>query len=245
MISPHRLLVAALLTLLSGCAVSQRMESPPSTFIEDAPLKERLENMPFDHSWLVPDSVERNYDSVLIMPVRYDLLPKGAWKQSSSIYLNSEEAYLHEAKVLAGYFTRQLLEELEKVPNPRFKVVSSPTPSTLIVSIALTEIEFSHPVTRAAALAAPVPGVDMALNAITDPHASFAARFTESKSGELIASAADKRFPPVRIIDLNKLTITSSTREIVKQWSRELAEAIQKDRFSKIEKSWRFSLLPW
>lgn len=245
MLLPLRSLLLALATLLTGCAVSQRMEGPPSTFIEDAPLNERLDNMPFDHSWIVPDSVERNYDSVLIVPVRYDLLPAGAWKQSSSIYLNSEEAYLHEAKVLAGYFTKQLLEELGKVPNPRFKVVSSQTPSTLIVSIALTQLEFSHPMTRVAALAAPVPGVDMALNTITDPHASFSARFTDPTTGELIASAADKRFPPIRIIDLNKLTITSSTREIVKQWSRELAEAIQKDRFSKIEKSWRFSLLPW
>lgn len=234
-----------LVTLITGCAVSQRLEAPPPTFIEDAPLAEKLDNMPFDHAWIAPDSVDKNFDSVLIMPIRYDLLPPGAWKDSQSIYLNSEEAYLKEAKVLAGYFRNQLLRELEKVPNPRFAVVESPSPSTLIVSIALTQLEFSHPMTRAAALAAPLPGVDMALNAITDPHASFSARFTDPSTGELLASAADKRFPPLRIIDLNKLTITSSAREIVKQWSRELAEAIQQDRFSKVEKSWRFSLLPW
>jgi hypothetical protein len=221
------------------------MEAPPPTFIEDAPLTEKLDTMPFDHSWIAPDSVEKNFDSVLIMPIRYDLLPPGAWRDSKSIYLNSEEAYLKEAKVLAGHFRNQLLRELSKVPNPRFTVVEVPTPSTLIVSIALTQLEFSHPMTRAAALAAPLPGVDMALNAITDPHASFSARFTDPSTSQLLASAADKRFPPIRIIDLNKLTITSSLREIVHQWSRELSEAIQQDRFSKVEKSWRFSLLPW
>jgi hypothetical protein len=231
--------------ILSGCAVEGRFEPPPRTFLEDISTAKTMKNMPFQHAWVDPKSVQKEYSSVFVRPIRIDLLSHDAWKRSSSIGITSKEDYEKEAQGIADYFHEQLIAALKSSSSKRFQVVDTPTKSSLIVSIALTEVEFSHPITRAAALAAPVPGVDMALNTITDPHVAFAARFTDPLSNALQASAADRRYPPLRLIDLNKLTITSSTREIVKDWSRELAEAIQSNRFATVERTSGFSLLPW
>jgi hypothetical protein len=231
--------------ILFGCAVEGRFEAPPRTFLEDVSIAKTMKTMPFRHAWVDPKSVQKNYTSVFVRPIRIDLLSDDAWKRSSSIGIHSKEDYEKEAQQIADYFHEQLVAALNEASSKRFQVADTPSKSALIVSIALTEVEFSHPIPRAAALAAPLPGVDMALNTITDPHVAFAARFTDPVSNELQASAADRRYPPLRLIDLNKLTITSSTREIVKDWSRELAEAIQSNRFATVERTSRFSLLPW
>jgi hypothetical protein len=234
------------LLVCGGCSLQQRTAPLPTTFLEDVDISEELETVPFQHAQIVPDDDSpKTYSSVFVQPIRTDLIPKDSWRQSSSLFLRTEDAYNLEVQGLADFFYQQILDELQKVPNKRFNVVSIPTDTTIVAEIALTDVEFSHPVTRAAALAAPLPGVDLALSAFTDPHLSFAVRFTDGKTRKLLASAADRRFPPFRIIDLNKLTITSSAREIVKMWARELAEAIQTDRLTKVERSSWFSILPW
>lgn len=238
--------LAFILMIFSGCSIQQRTAPLPNTFLEEIDISEQIDNIPFQHAWIVPeDDSRKTYTKVFVKPVRTDLIPEDAWRRSSSLFLRTEEAYNLEVQGLANVFYQELLNELQKLPTKRFEIASNPTDDTIVVEIAFTDVEFSHPVTRAAALAAPLPGVDIALSAFTDPHLAFAARFTDATTHELLASAADRRFPPFRVIDLNKLTIASSAREIVKMWTRELAEAIQSDRLTKIERSSWFSILPW
>ena len=119
-----------------------------------------------------------------------------------------------------------------------------PGPRTIVVEIALTELEFSRPIARAGSMVAPIPGAGAALSMISDPHAAFAARVTDGATGELIATAADRKFPPTRIVDLNKLTVTSSAREICSLWADSIARGIQSKDGEKIT-SQSFSFLPW
>jgi len=114
-----------------------------------------------------------------------------------------------------------------------------------VLDIALTELEFSHPIARAGSLASPIPGTGVAVSAVSDPHVAFAMRITDGSTGELLATAADRKFSPIRIVDLNKLTVTSSPREIVQNWSLELADAIQLGRFAEVESRGDFKLHPW
>lgn len=239
-------IVALLVVSFTGCSLQERTAPLPTTFLEDVDTNEQLETVPFQHAWIAPDGDnQKTYDSVFVKPIRTDLIPKDAWHRSSSLFLRTEDAYNLEVQGLADFFYQRLVEELQKSPQKRFEVVTTPRNSSIIVEVALTDVEFSHPVTRAAALAAPLPGVDVALSAFTDPHLTFAVRFTDAATHKLLATTADRRFPPFRIIDLNKLTITSSAREISTMWSRELAEAIQSDRMTKVERSSWFSILPW
>ena len=242
-----RLFTAAVFFLisLSGCAIKERTEPVASTFIEEAPIESKVDGIPFLHSWIAPHDQPLPYKSICIKPVRTDLIPNEMWRQSKGLAVSSEEEFQKDAVVIARYFRIRLISELNTTQTKRFAIVDTPDKDSLVLEIAITELVLSEPLIRAAALAAPFPGVDLALSAISDPYVSFAARFTSQEGSKLIATVADRRFPPIRLIDLNKLRARSSAREIIANWAKQLAQAIQLDEFEKVQRNSWFSILPW
>ena len=242
--TPHRLLALfAAIATLTGCAVESRMAPLKNTFLENRDINVKTDNIPLLHAWVNEKSDISKNTTLFIKPVRTDLLAPDEWKNSRSTYIATEEGFNLEAKEIATYFRNQLFEKI-RVPGSRWNLVDTVTPSTLILEVALTELQLSHPAVRAAALAVPVPGAGAAVGAFTDPHAAFAARLTDAK-GTLIATGADRRFPPSRLVDLNKITATSSVREICSIWAAIIAEALNKGISEKIEDRGNVSLLPW
>jgi len=236
--------LAAALLLLS-CAVKERTEPVVATFLDGAPRESTVADIPFLHSWIAPQEHPIAYRKIYVKPVRTDLIPEEMWLRSRGLAVASKDEFKRDADVIARYFRIRLLSELKSTAVQRFAVVNTPDEQSLILEIAITELVLSEPLIRAAALAVPFPGVDLALSTITDPHVSFAARFTSPDGTRLLATAADRRFPPVRLIDLNKLRARSSAREIIAHWARQLAQAIQLDEFKKVEGNTWFALLPW
>ncbi|MFN4895761.1 MAG: DUF3313 family protein [Pseudomonadota bacterium] len=242
----RRFFTAALTALLlMACAVKERTEPVVDTFLDGAPRESTVADIPFLHAWIAPQPTPIPYRSIYIKPVRTDLLPKDMWLRSRGLAVSSAEEFQKDAEIIARYFRIRLLSELKSTKSQRFLVVDTPDSKSLILEIAITELVLSEPIIRAAALAVPFPGVDLALSTISDPHVSFAARFTSPDGKTLIATAADRRFPPVRLIDLNKLRARSSAREIIAHWSRQLAQAIQLNEFKNVEGNTWFSILPW
>jgi predicted ester cyclase len=177
--------------------------------------------------------------------VSIDRLPKDSWKESRSPFLTSRNEYQKEASALADYFKEQLNKKIAAFPKGTFSVADATGEATLVFDIALTELEFSHPVTKAGMLLVPVPGASVAFSAVSDPHVAFAARVYDGVSGKLVATLGDRKFPPVRVIDLSKLTVTSSTREIVATWAEIFAEGLNRDRFVRVRDKGIFRILPW
>lgn len=237
--------VALILMCSTGCAVKERTEPVVPTFIEDVPLDSKVDDIPFLQSWISPQNSPIAYKNIYVKPVRIDLIPKDMWRRSKGLAVSSEEEFQKDAAVIGRYFRIRLLSELNSTKSKRFVVVDKPDKDSLVLEIAITELVLSEPLIRAAALAVPFPGVDLALSTISDPHVSFAARFTSPDGSKLLATAADRRFPPIRLIDLNKLTARSSAREIISNWSRQLAQAIQLDNFKQVQGNSWFSILPW
>ena len=231
--------------LLAACAVKERTEPVVATFLDGVPVESSMQDIPFMHSWIDPQAKISAYSTLYIKPVRTDLLPEEMWLRSRGLAVSSADEFQKDAAVIARYFRIRLLSELKSTESQRFTVVDAPDATSLVLEIALTELVLSEPLVRAAALAVPFPGIDLALSTISDPHVSFAARFTSPDGKHLIATAADRRFPPVRLIDLNKLRARSSAREIVAHWARQLAQSIQLDEFKKVEGNSWFSILPW
>lgn len=203
--------------------------------------------MPFEQAWGSEQKLRGGITSIYVKPVRTDPLPADTWENSTGVSITSGKDFDEIARNIASYFHKQLVAELIKVyeRHPRLRVVTTPAKDAVNVEIALTELFLSRPVARAAAMAAPIPGLEFALSAMSEPHVAFAARFTSPDGTVLLGTVADRRFPPMRPIDINKLTVTSSAREIVAQWARELAEAIEFDRLAPVERSLGFSLMPW
>jgi hypothetical protein len=231
--------------VLTGCAVGARVTTVDNTYLEDVNIDSKIENLPFDHAWVNPKFDGRLYSKVYFPEIRVDLLGQNnKWERSIGPLIKSYEEYDSEARQIAAYFLEQIVKEFSEFKDNRMQIVRAPGPDVVTIKIALTELEFSHPLARGAALAAPIPGTGPALASITDPHMAFAARIY-APDGKLVATAADRKFPPTRIIDLNKLTVTSANREICSIWAEIFAEAVNKGRFQKTDSRGRFSILPW
>jgi hypothetical protein len=235
----------ALFCIFTACSLKARVDPLPPSFLEGAPLESTIAEIPFQHAWAAPRDQSTSYESIYIKPIRIDLLPADEWKRSRGFATSSQTAFERDAAILARYFRIRLLAELNKVPSPRFSVVDALGEKTIIVEIALTELVLSEPLLRMLAIAAPVPGVDVALSVFSDPHVAFAARFFAPDGSTLLGTVADRRFPPLRVIDLNKLRARSSAREIISLWARELAETIQFEELRTVKRSSWFSWWIW
>lgn len=231
--------------LVSGCSAKKRITPVSNTFLEDVDISHKEENLPFDHSWVNAKVKPGHYKAILIKPIRTDLIPKSDWRKSESTLIKSESDYFKEADLIVNHFKDEIIKYLSEHKQQRIKIAQAPGPEVAELSIVMTELEFSHPAARAASLIAPVPGTGAVVGAISDPHAAFALRVTDSQSGELLATAADRKFPPTRIVDLNKLTVSSSAREVCSLWAETIADAIQQGRMAKIKDVGGFSLLPF
>ncbi len=236
--------VAALFTL-TGCAVEKRTNPVSNLFLEDRDVSVKDKTLPFDHAWVEPNFPLGHYHNVYFRSVTLSKLPPESWKDSKSVYITSEADFMKESQLLADYFLEQLKNKVEKYPKGTMKVVDKPMPDGLVIDLAITENEFSQPIENTGALLVPVPGSAMLFSAISDPHVAFAARVYDGKTGKLVATAADRKFPPTRLLDLNKVTVTSPNREIVSTWANIIAEALNRDGFAKVESQGTFSILPW
>jgi hypothetical protein len=242
------LLVAAcgvyFFSAILGCGAYKRIAPVSPTFLEGVDTASTVENLPFDHAWVQPNFDARKYSKLFIKPVRTDLVSDESRTHSFSAFLATKEGYDEAVGQIAEYFRAEIIGAIGEYPGNRITIVDKPGPGVITAEIALTEVEFSHPVARAASLAAPIPGTGAAISAVTDTHAAFALRVTDP-SGKLVATVADRKYPPTRIIDLNKLTVSSSAREVCALWADTMAEAFNKGRFAPTSAKGRFSLWFW
>ncbi len=236
----------ALIASLSGCAMSRRMsDSLPNTFLKDVNLKEKKERLPFDHSWSNPTTNWDSYTALYLKPVRADLIPAESWRSSESLVITSEQDFKVATKELADNFQEQLAVEFKKKNGARLsKLVGAPGKGIAVMEIVLTEVEFSHPLEKAGLLMSPLPGSSALGSALSDPFASFALRITDGVNGALLATAADRKFAPRRLLNLDKLSASSPLREICQLWAEVIAETAATDALTTVEETtWRW--LPW
>jgi hypothetical protein len=228
-----------------GCAVKERTNPLPQTFLEGRDVSHTDKTLPFKHAWIEPNLPQKDYSNVYFRSVTADTLPEKAWEASKSTFLTKEREYKKLASELAEYFKQQLINKVATFPDGVVSVVESPQPKGLIFDIALTELEFSHPIEKAGFMLVPIPASSLVFNTVSDPHVAFAAKVYDAETGKLVATLGDRRFPPTRLLDVNRLTVSSSTREIVDTWAEIIAEGLNRDRFAEIPDRGFFALLPW
>lgn len=228
-----------------GCAIQERTKDLPPIFLEDRDLTQTDKTLPFKHAWIDPNLPPESYTNVFFRKVTADTLPADGWEASKSIFLTKESEYKKLANDLADYFKQELVSAVSTYPKGVVTVVESPQPRGVIFDIALTELEFSHPIQKAGIMLVPIPGSSVIFNAVSDPHVAFAARVYDAQTGKLIATLADRRFPPTRLLDVNRLTLSSSAREICQTWADIIAEGLNRERFADVPDRGFFAILPW
>jgi hypothetical protein len=228
-----------------GCAVKERTNPLPHTYLEGRDMTVVDKTLPFKHAWIDPNLPEEQYTNVWFRTVTADTLPKDSWLASKGTLLSKESEFKKLADDLAAYFKQELIEKVANYKNGVISVVDSAEPRGLIFDIALTELEFSHPIQKAGFMLVPIPASSLVFNTVSDPHVAFAAKVYDAQTGKLIATLADRRFPPTRLLDVNRLTLSSSAREICDTWADIIAEGLNRERFADVPDRGFFAILPW
>ncbi|MEY4668123.1 MAG: hypothetical protein RL518_822 [Pseudomonadota bacterium] len=241
----HLALLPIVLSGAIGCAVKERTKPLPQTFLEGRDVTVVDKTLPFKHAWVDPKLPEQGYTNVWFRTVTADTLSKESWLASKGTLLTKESEYEKLADELAEYFKQELIESVANYKDGVISVVDSAQPRGLIIDIGLTELEFSHPIQKAGFMLVPIPASSLVFNTVSDPHVSFAAKVYDAQSGRLIATLADRRFPPTRLLDVNKLTLSSSAREICDTWAEIIAEGLNRKRFTDVPDRGFFAILPW
>jgi hypothetical protein len=216
-------------------------QAEPTAFLAatGAPSTGKIARLPFDHAWVKPGLDATVYGKVFLRPINLSHLNADAWEESMGIQLTSREAFLGNARDVARQWDRSLREAFQS-PDSRLKVVDSPGgEGTLVLEIALTEIVFGRPETYVASMA--VTGGGIAESAMLAPTTAFEASIRDGRTGELLATAADRRGTRIKVVDFNRLYIDKANSETCADWSLEIVRALNKQMFP-VVKAKRFSV---
>ena len=230
----------------TGCSAARKLEPAPPTEFLNIPGVDRqgtLENLPFDHAWVAEDFNEKQYSKIIVSPVSTAYLTEKNQLESTSVFVPTKEAYDEEVKLLAEFTALAFRKAFSEDPDKRMQVVEEPGPGTLLLEIALTQVIFGHPGAYAGSFASPLPGTGAIAAAITQPTVAFEARLKDAETGRILATAADRRTPAIRIVDFNQLTAVSPCRDIVDTWADLMVDVFKEGRLRKVKAPWfRFSL---
>ena len=241
------LVLISLAIAFSSCTAKRRnAELKPTAFLNAPGVdpSSKLENLPFLHSWVSAEMQGKVYSKIMVAPVVSSYVSTDNWKLSESVAIEDQETYANEVKALADFTTEKLTEALKDSSQKRYQVVTTASPGTLIIEMALTEVVFGNPIAAAGALAAPIPGTAVVLSAVTDPSVSYEVRLRDASSKKIIATAADRAFSTKRLVNFNKLTATSACRDIMGDATGLIVKVLKEGRLAKVSKRW-FELKPW
>jgi hypothetical protein len=207
---------------LAGCTVQKiATPAPTSAFlaVTHAETNGRIPRLPFDHSWKASKIDASHYKHIVVRPVSNSWLRKEQWGDSVSEYVPDRRHYLKQCGLLARFWTRSLRKAFSSPLCSYYISDSTSQPGTLILEVALTEVNFGRPPAGVGTMA-------------------FEARVKDADTGKYISTAADRRATISKIVDFNQLTLTKANEEILDQWSQQLMEASNKELFPRVGSSW-------
>jgi hypothetical protein len=206
---------------LTGCTVGKiATPAPVSPFLTatGADTSGRIARLPFDHSWRSPKAEAGNYKNIVVRPVSIHWLRKEQWGESESPLVPDRKRYLKQCDVLARYWTKSLRKAFSSPVCSYYITDDTSKPGTLILEVALTEVNFGRPPAGLGSMA-------------------FEARVKDAATGKYAATAADRRATVSKIAGFNEKTLTKANQEIIDEWSQQLMEVSNKELFPTVKSS--------
>ena len=222
-------------SLLAGCSylqsgsntVKQEMvePAPDAGFIKHPERQSKPADLPFQKVWIKPGFHISDYRQLYVAPVNTQYMLEMDWmhKMSSVNVLSDVKKDIEE---LAWYFHDQVVKDFKEDPKHRVQIIQSPSRQTepaLSLELALIEIDPSEPVLHALAWAGP-PGTGTAAGAINQRRAAFEGRLRDLKTGEVVATFADRDMQDAGPLDLTRLTWYGPAKGIMDRWAEQFVQ---------------------
>jgi hypothetical protein len=198
--------------------------APNAGFIENPQRQTQHADLPFQKVWIKPSFEKSAYRELVVAPVNTQYMLKMDWlhDMSSASWFGDVKKDIAE---LARYFHHQVVEDFNNDPKHRFQVIDSPeqhTQPTLRLELALIEVDPSTPVLHA--LGWLEPGGGTAAGVINQRRAAFEGRLRDLKTGEVVATFADRDMADAGPLDLTRLTWYGPAKGIIDRWAKQFVQ---------------------
>jgi hypothetical protein len=250
------LMMFCLLGLIIGGCSSMRSGSndlktttvepaPDAGFIEHPELQTKRQNSPFQKVWVKKGFDAKHYKSLVVAPVNTDYMLEMDWlhKAGTANWVGNVKK---DIKKLAKYFHDEVVKQFTEDPNHRFQVIEKPeltAEATLRLELALIEVDPSQPVLHAAGWL--IPGGGTAAGVVNQRRAAFEGRLRDLRTGEVVATFADRDMQDVGPIDLTRLTWYGPAKGIMDQWAKQFVQIANRKPGEVITDPVAFTLRPF
>lgn len=244
------LFAAACSQVLYGCSKieEQAKASPaaPSGYLDESKKMEKQERFPFNRVWVSPEWPQKrdSYTKIIIAPVNLDYLQKMGWWKEQTV--KTQEDMKRDQAKIAAFMQQSFKDAIEKDPNHRLQVVTTPGPDTLTLEIALVELIPSKAFFNAAAAAGGwlVPGVGL-LSAFGAGSVAIEGRVRDSKTGKVFVQMADREENKTAFVDVAAVTWYDGAKDAITDWSNQFVELANSPLTEKVSDSSPFTLIAY
>ncbi|HNV85810.1 MAG TPA: DUF3313 family protein [Candidatus Omnitrophota bacterium] len=203
-------ILLTLVSLVAGCAGLS--ETSPSGFLQN--YSEMSKGTYFVQEHASPTANFSKYDSVKIAPVNFD-------------YLTDKTVCSADDLEDLGHAFRKDLEE--QLTAQGFKITAVPTEKTLVLSIAITNVELPARVFNAAKSLAPFPFSMIPTD--TDGTTAFEGKITDGPSGKVLAQFAEQASGAGDSHDVKAMIVGGyakfmNAETVFKRWAEKIAEML-------------------
>jgi Protein of unknown function (DUF3313) len=248
-------LMICVIGTLSGCAALESgsneakelvvKPAPNAGFIEQPDRQVKRADLPFQKVWIKPGFDKSGYRELVVAPVNTQYMLQMDWMHevSSANWIGDVKK---DIKELAQYFHDQVVKDFKEDPKHRFKVIESPAQHkkpALRLELALIEIEPSLPVLHA--LGWLQPGGGTAAGIINKRRAAFEGRLRDLKTGEVVATFADRDMQDAGPLDLTRLTWYGPAKGIMDQWAMQFVQIANRKPGEMVTDPTAFTLRPF
>lgn len=251
------LLLVTLPVLLAGCTQLRRLAkarpADPSPFLSHAVEMQPTggAGSPFARVWRNPSMAAwaeaHNRWTLHVAPVCLEhLRPVG---RKLSRLETRDDARQTEAARLASYTRQEFERAFRESPRPRQEVVATPRPDSLIIELALVELDpnpITGGITRRAINLIAVPGAESLVGNPLKGRIALEGRLYDPVRKEVLLEFSDaEQNRSALLLSLHDFNHYSHARKVVREWARQFESVVRQPPEAEVKDSSAFMLSIW
>jgi hypothetical protein len=220
--------------------------APDTSFIKHSKRQKKRADMPFQKVWIKAGFEIKDFKKLMVAPVNTQHMLEMDWLHQASS-ANWAGDVKKDIRELAKYFRAQVVKEFKKDAKHRFQIVYTHRPGTpvLRMELALIQIDPSTPVLHALGMAAPVYGTGAAVSVANQRQAAFEGRLRDLRTGQIVATFADRDMADIGPLDVTKLTWYGPAKGIMDRWAKQFVQVANKKPGDVVTDPTPFTLMPF
>lgn len=251
-----RVMVLAGCALLCSCQLRQYVKAKPAELSSFLPHRHEMRRNPsaaaFHWEWRTPDRALKRraapIHQLYVAPVtlaylRAERAGVGRWETGRG------QAVDPAAPQLAQYLRDAVIVAFQRSPKPRYTVVSHPSPETLTLELAITELASTRVGGNAAKLGAKVllgpVGSLAGLSLDTSGVVAIEGKVTLSATGESIYEFADQEKDKLTLYTVRDFQSYGHDLVAIKEWARQIEEVSRSSSNHQVKDSSFWTLMPF